>query len=98
MALNRRELLGEWELFFELSRLHRPVEMVYMQDGEHVLERPWDRMISQQGTVDWFSFWLNGEEDSDPAKSEQYLRWRALRRLSQQGIQTMPASNTGSGK
>jgi hypothetical protein len=31
-------------------------------------------MVSQQGIVDWFAFWLKGEEDSDPAKAEQYAR------------------------
>jgi len=25
-----------------------------------------------------FRFWLKGEEDLDPAKAEQYARWRAL--------------------
>jgi len=29
--------------------------------------------------VDWYCFWLKGEEDPDPAKSEQYRRWRKLR-------------------
>jgi len=29
---------------------------------------------SQQGNVDWFRFWLKGEEDPDPAKAEQYAR------------------------
>jgi len=31
--------------------------------------------------VDWMKFWLKGEEDSDPAKAEQYNRWRELRNL-----------------
>jgi hypothetical protein len=31
--------------------------------------------------VDWFRFWLKGEEDPDPAKVEQYARWRELRNL-----------------
>jgi len=31
--------------------------------------------------VDWFCFWLKGEEDPDPAKAEQYKRWRELRKL-----------------
>ncbi len=51
------------------------------QDGVHVLEKPWDRMASQQTNVDWFCFWLKGEEDPDPAKVEQYKRWRELRKL-----------------
>jgi hypothetical protein len=28
--------------------------------------------------VDWFRFWLKNEEDPDPAKAEQYKRWREL--------------------
>jgi hypothetical protein len=35
-------------------------------------------MASQQGDVDWFSFWLKGEEDSDPTKKEQYKNWENL--------------------
>jgi hypothetical protein len=31
--------------------------------------------------VDWFCFWLKGEEDPGPAKAEQYARWRELRKL-----------------
>jgi len=73
--------LGEWEWFAGLSILHKPVEMIILQDGTHVLEKPADRMISQQGSVDWFCFWLKGEEDPDPAKAEQYSRWHELRGL-----------------
>jgi len=29
--------------------------------------------------VDWFRFWLKGEEDPDPAKAGQYTRWRKMR-------------------
>jgi len=38
-------------------------------------------MTSQQTTVDWYCFWLKGEEDRDPAKAQQYARWRELRKL-----------------
>jgi hypothetical protein len=31
--------------------------------------------------VDWFDFWLNGREDPDLKKAEQYERWRKLREL-----------------
>ncbi len=36
-------------------------------------------MDSQGLTVDWFRFWLQDQEDADPAKVEQYARWRKLR-------------------
>jgi len=74
-------LFFTWEWFAALSRLEKPVEFVYIPEGPHVLVKPWDRMISQQGNVDWFDFWLKGEEDSSPDKVEQYKRWRELRKL-----------------
>jgi dipeptidyl aminopeptidase/acylaminoacyl peptidase len=76
-------ILFEWEWFVGLSRLGKPVELVYLPDADHVLVKPWDRMISQQGNVDWFRFWLKDEEDPDPAKAEQYKRWRELRKMQQ---------------
>jgi hypothetical protein len=45
----------------------------------HLLVKPWERVVSQQGNVDWFDFWLNEHEDPDSAKTDQYLRWRKLR-------------------
>jgi dipeptidyl aminopeptidase/acylaminoacyl peptidase len=75
-------LLGDWHWFSGLYRLGKPVEMVYIPEETHILEKPWERMISQQGDVDWFCFWLKGEEDPDPGKAEQYKRWRSLRALS----------------
>ena len=78
---SRGSLLGEWEWFAALSRLGRPVELVMMQDAPHLLVKPWDRMVSQQGNADWLGFWLKGEEDLDAGKAEQYARWRELRKL-----------------
>jgi hypothetical protein len=80
-ALGPGSLLGEWNWFSGLLGLGKPVDMVYLPDGTHITTRPWERMVSQQGDVDWFCFWLKGEEDPDPAKAEQYGRWRELRKL-----------------
>jgi hypothetical protein len=77
-------VLQDWHWFSGLSRLGKPVEMIYIPEGTHILEKPWDRMVSQQGNVDWFCFWLKDEEDSNPAKAEQYKRWRELRELQKQ--------------
>jgi dipeptidyl aminopeptidase/acylaminoacyl peptidase len=79
-----------WEWFAGLSRLGKPVELVYIPDAAHVLVRPRDRLISQQGNVDWFSFWLQGYEDPDPAKADQYRRWRELRRLQKMSSKSLP--------
>jgi dipeptidyl aminopeptidase/acylaminoacyl peptidase len=73
--------LGSWEWFSGLTHLSKPVELIYLPGAPHLLVKPWDRLASQQGTVDWFCFWLKGEEDTDPTKAEQYARWRELRKL-----------------
>lgn len=80
-TLGPTSILADWHWYSGLSRLGKPVEMIYIPDGKHILEKPWDRLISQQGDVDWFCFWLKGEEDHDPTKAEQYKRWRELRSL-----------------
>jgi hypothetical protein len=72
-------VLQGWETFSGLSRLAKPVEMIYFPDGGHPAVRPWERMASQQGSVDWFRFWLKDEEDRDAAKADQYARWRQMR-------------------
>jgi dipeptidyl aminopeptidase/acylaminoacyl peptidase len=74
-------VLGDWQWYSGLSQLGKPVEMIYLPEGTHILEKPWDRIVSQQGNVDWFRFWLKDEEDADPAKVNQYKRWRELRNL-----------------
>ena len=81
VALNPVSVLSEWGWFMALTRLGKPVDMMVLMDGEHILQKPWERMVSQGGNVDWFAFWLKGEEDPDPAKAEQYARWRELRKL-----------------
>jgi hypothetical protein len=77
-------ILSAWEIFTLLRRLNKPVELFVIPDiqhGVHQLQNPAQRIASLSGTVDWFRFWLKGEEDPDPAKREQYARWRKLRKL-----------------
>ncbi len=77
-------VLGAWEIFSKLSYLKRPVELFVIpniEHGVHILQNPSQRLASQNGTVDWFRFWLKNQEDSDPAKMAQYDRWRRLKKL-----------------
>ncbi len=80
-AISLSSVLEEWEPYAGLLLQHKPVELFVIPDGTHLLVKPWERLAASQGSVDWFRFWLKGEEDPDPAKVEQYVRWRALRRL-----------------
>ena len=93
VAPNPVSYLGEWEWFSALSILGKPVEMVLMEEDSHELVKPWNRHISLEGNVEWFDFWLNGHEDPDPAKAEQYARWRGLRKLQERSEnRPLPAS------
>jgi dipeptidyl aminopeptidase/acylaminoacyl peptidase len=86
-ALERFQLLGQYEPYAILRRLGKPVEMQWLrrENATHVVKRPYHRYLSQQSAVDWFDFWLNGHEDADPAKAEQYARWHELRKLQEAG-------------
>jgi dipeptidyl aminopeptidase/acylaminoacyl peptidase len=70
--------------YSQLHRLNKPVDLMVFNIHEHILSNPAARMASQGGSVDWFRFWLQGYEDPDPAKAEQYARWRELRKLQEE--------------
>jgi hypothetical protein len=74
-------LLMMWEPYAGLRYLKKPVDLLMLNTDEHILTNPAERMASQGGTVDWFRFWLEDYEDPDPAKAEEYARWRELRKL-----------------
>jgi hypothetical protein len=83
LSLEKGSLISQWESFAGLRILNKPVDMVWLRDenAPHILVKPADRYLSQQGAVDWFVFWLKGDEDSDPTKAKQYARWHELRKL-----------------
>ena len=73
------------------------VEVVMLKDThEHNLGNPAARMASQGGSVDWFRFWLQNYEDPDPAKAEQYARWRELRQLQEENDHKLPTPQAAS--
>src|SRR5439155_24912150 len=83
-AIGLPAVLEEWEPYAGLLLQHKPVELFVIPEGTHLLVKPWERLASSQSNVDWFRFWLKGEEDPDTAKAEQYARWRELRKLQQE--------------
>jgi dipeptidyl aminopeptidase/acylaminoacyl peptidase len=72
-------VLAEWETYAALMAQGKPIDFVYFPVGDHLLQKPLERLASQQGNVDWFRFWLKGEEDPDPSKRNQYVFWERLR-------------------
>jgi dipeptidyl aminopeptidase/acylaminoacyl peptidase len=81
VALGNFSLFSQWEWYVGLTFQKKPVDFVLIPHGIHLGGMVSERMLEQQGLVDWFTFWLKGEEDPDPAKAEQYARWRELRKL-----------------
>jgi dipeptidyl aminopeptidase/acylaminoacyl peptidase len=80
VALGKSTDVSElWEWFAALSLQKKPVDYVLLPDAAHMVVKPWERIVAQQGLVDWFRFWLKNEEDHEQTKSGQYSRWRKLR-------------------
>jgi hypothetical protein len=50
--------LQEWEWFALMRRMRKPVDMVALEHGAHILQKPWNRMIANGGNVDWCDFSL----------------------------------------
>jgi len=85
LGFGRYAFTINWEQFVGLRRLAKPVELIWLPDALHEVVKPHERMTVQQGNVDWFRFWLQNYEDPDPAKAEQYKRWRQLKKLQEEG-------------
>jgi len=72
------EMLFSLEFYSALRRLGKPVELVVYPDEGHIYSQPKHRLASMERNLDWFSFWLQGKEDRDPGKQDQYQRWRTM--------------------
>lgn len=62
---------NNWDLHALLRRQYKPTEMVVIPGGAHALAQPSERMISLQGNVDWYRFWLKGERRTVPLLSAE---------------------------
>ncbi|WIO73615.1 hypothetical protein QP938_09950 [Porticoccaceae bacterium LTM1] len=76
---NTGQVMHWFDVYAMLRRQEKPVEMVMLMAAPHNLVKPWERLAMQEQNVDWFSFWLTGYEDPNPAKAEQYKRWRKFK-------------------
>jgi hypothetical protein len=91
-------VIAKWEMFSRLRQLKKPVELFVAPDiehGSHGLQNPSQCLAVQEGAVDWFDFWLNGHEDPNAAKAEQYARWRHLSELNRAQPPARATSNEG---
>ncbi len=84
-----RLVKNNWDIYALLRRQYKPVEMVVIPGGAHVLSTPSERMVSLQGNIDWFNFWLKGEQrgtpvlanETDASLKHQYEAWQQMAEL-----------------
>lgn len=91
-------VLAKWKLYSRLRYLKKPVEFYVVPDsehGSHATQNPAQILAIQQGSIDWFDFWLNGYEDPSAQKAQQYERWRKLRKLHEMDLRRRAAAEPG---
>jgi dipeptidyl aminopeptidase/acylaminoacyl peptidase len=79
MQLADEEYLLGLETFTALREKDKPVELHIFPGEHHMKWQPAHRRAIYERNLDWFSFWLQGSQDPDPAKAAQYRRWEAMR-------------------
>jgi dipeptidyl aminopeptidase/acylaminoacyl peptidase len=79
MQLADREFISGLEAFEALREYGKAVELYVFPDENHVKWQPEHRSAIYARNIDWFAFWLQGQEDPDPTKRGQYQRWEAMR-------------------
>lgn len=68
-----------WSDYAALRAQDKPVDLLYIRNGDHVLVKPWQRLAEQGRNVDWYDYWLNGRKDSDLAKAARYRLWDRMK-------------------
>lgn len=81
------EYIYAMQLAVSLRDRKKPFEMFIYPDERHEKNQPKHRYAIYERNVDWLNFWLRDEEDPNPAKAEQYKRWRELRALQEKDQQ-----------
>ncbi len=68
-----------WGYYAIMRRMQQPVEFTIVPDETHAPTSAYGLYFHRESLADWYDFWLNDHEDADPAKAEQYSRWRQYR-------------------
>lgn len=78
----------EW--FTALHKLGKPVDLYMYPDGQHLLQRPRERVASLRLNLEWFRFWLQGSSGVPPSYDpERFDRWDKLRERHQENLRAI---------
>jgi dipeptidyl aminopeptidase/acylaminoacyl peptidase len=89
MNVADRELMWSIQTISTFKEHQKPLEVFVYPDEWHEKGWPSHRYAIYERNVDWLNFWLKGQEDPDPAKAEQYARWRGLRKLQEENMKRL---------
>ena len=79
LQVSNSEYRHSLQNYHALKAEQKPVEMYVYPDEYHIKWQPAHRYNVYRRNLQWFKFWLQGEEVDDPVEPEQYVRWRTLR-------------------
>src|SRR3546814_814359 len=79
MQMAEEEYRAALDYYVPMVRAGAAVEMYAFPQAGHWKFLPRQKLASYERDLDWFRFWLQGFEDKDLRKAEQYARWRVMR-------------------
>lgn len=78
MQMPEQEYRYSLDYAIPLVRNHL-ADLYVFPEEPHQKFQPRHKLAVYQRNLDWFRFWLLGEEDADPRKRDQYATWRRMR-------------------
>jgi hypothetical protein len=78
MQMPEQEYIHALDYTVPLLREHR-ADLYVFPNEPHQKFQPRHKLAAYERNLDWFRFWLQGYEDPDPGKREQYAHWREMR-------------------
>jgi len=78
MQMPEQEYVIALDYAIPLIRDHR-ADLYVFPNEPHQKFQPRHKLAAYERNVDWFRFWLQGHEDPDPSKREEYKRWRVMK-------------------
>ena len=75
---SEQEYMYALDYVIPLIRSHRADLYVFPHEPHQKFQAR-HKLALYERNLDWFRFWLQGHEDADPSKQDQYARWREMK-------------------
>lgn len=87
------EYLYGLEYMLPLIRTHR-ADLYVFPNEPHLKYQPRHKLAVYERNIDWFRFWLQGVEDPNPEKADQYVHWKQMK-AAMSGVPLQADSRSG---